>query len=79
MVFAVKFDPLGQIKPNFEFSKQNKFLTSGEKDISMLHHLGWKKRQKHGENLTPNDLYHKLKFIDFGIYMKNFNQVKKPG
>ena len=60
MVFAVKFELLGQIRPNFEFRKQNKFLTSGEKDNSMLHHLGWKKWQKHGENFTPNDLYYRV-------------------
>ena len=57
MDLAVKFEPLDQTRPNFEFNKQKKkFLTSGEKDNSMLHHLGSKKWQKYGVNFTPNDL-----------------------
>ncbi len=57
MVLAVKFEPLDQTRPNFEFDKQKRYLTTGEKDNSMLYYLGCKKWQKHGENFTPNDLY----------------------
>ena len=56
MVLAVKFAPLDQTIPTSELSKQKYLLISGEEDSSMLHHLGCRKWQKHGENLTPNDL-----------------------
>ena len=59
MVLAVKFQPLDETRPNFESGEQKIFLKSGEKDNSMLHHLGCNKWQKHGENFTPNDLYYK--------------------
>ena len=37
----IKFEPnlLDQTIPNFEFSRQNKLLTRGEKDNSILHHF----------------------------------------
>ena len=43
MVLPVKFELLDQTIPNFAFSKQNKLLTIGENDNSMLHHLRCKK------------------------------------
>ena len=46
--FWADFGPL----QNFQLNKHKKFLTSGEKDNSMQHHLGCKKWQKHGANFT---------------------------
>ncbi len=52
MFLALKFEPLDQTKQNFQFDKHKKFLTSGEKDNSMQHHLGCEKWRKHGANST---------------------------
>ncbi len=52
LFLALKFETLDQTKPNFQFSKHKKFLTSDEKDDSMQHHLGYKKWQKHSANFT---------------------------
>ncbi len=52
LFLALKLEPLDQTEQNFQFDKHKKFLTGGEKDNSMHHHLGCKKWQKHGANST---------------------------
>ena len=52
MVLALKFEPLDQTEQNCQFNKHKKFMTSGEKDKSMQHHLGCGKWKKHAANST---------------------------
>ncbi len=56
MFWALKFEPLEQTTPNFERKKEKIFLTGGEKDNSIQHHIVYKKWQKHGVHFTPKGL-----------------------
>ncbi len=52
MFLALKFEPLNQIRRNFQFNQHKEFLKSSRKDYSMQHHFGWKKWQN-----TPHFLF----------------------
>ncbi len=52
MFLALKFEPLDQMRQNFQFGKHKKFLASDEKGNSMQYHLGFRKWQNHGANFT---------------------------
>ena len=58
-ILYLKFEQLDQTRQNFQFSEQRKKNSwqMVTKNNFMQHHLGCRKLQKHGANLTPNVLH----------------------